>query len=168
VVEIVEARGLGTEPIRDLERHRFPFGRVWRQQDQPLRRGGRLDVLPPVGGHVRNRRAVEVEDALTHRLVVRRTDGFCLADRDARARQSGGRAIGILGSGLTHRLQQLLADAGGLQSVDALGPLEPRVKEGCHVDCVAAQRNIESGGNAQGDERSHVMADQIDRLLDPP
>jgi hypothetical protein len=51
--------------------------------------------------------------------------------------------------------------------MDALRPLERRVKDGCHIDCVAAQRNIESRSDAQGDERSHVMADQIDRRLDP-
>jgi hypothetical protein len=42
VVEIVEARRLGTEPLPDLERHLFPIGRVWRQQNQPLRRVGAL------------------------------------------------------------------------------------------------------------------------------
>jgi hypothetical protein len=50
--------------------------------------------------------------------------------------------------GLAHRLQQILADAGRLESVDAFGPDALWVKDGRHVDYEAAQGNIEGRRHA--------------------
>jgi glyoxalase superfamily protein len=164
VLEIAQTGGLRAERLGHLEGHPLLFGRIRQQEHETSRPGRSLHVLPPVGRHVGNRRAIEIEDASTHRLIVRGTDSPSQIRRHAGPREPRRGTLRILRAGFTSRLQQSLAKAWSLELESALVPHEFRVKDGRHVDDEAAQRGIEGGRHAQDEERSHVMPHQIDRF----
>src|SRR5260370_41897599 len=68
---------------------------------------------------------------------------------------------------LAGRAQHLLTQAGGLESVNSLRPLEAGMEDVRHIDGPASQRDAERRGHPQGQEGANVVSDDIDGLTDP-